>query len=474
MTEEREPRKEVLDVLIVTAIKEECDAVLAVETGTEPGASWQRRAAVTGLELFERSFAAKDGTLRFAVTRALGMGGVNAVIAASPLLQAYEVRCLAMCGVCAGRRDEVMLGDVIIADRAWTYDAGKVKVELDSEGIQTECKQGDVETYSIRPRKWKQAAERFLPDPSAPWLALRPRSYESQGDWLLERVLKEQDSVTHPAAASRCPDRDKALKLLWKVKRLEPMTTTLTAAGRRHIEELVVLHPDGLPEPRALKIAVGALATGSPVVEDPAIFGKLSSSVRKVLGLEMEASAVAALGDLSELAFTVVMKGVMDHADAFKSDNFKTFAARASAECLIAFLRANLPSAASNRVRRSPTDPPAPARPRPPAARAPGDGIMTWRRRTALTRTILRLRVECLILHASLALALLFTVVSVVFVWHFSHSGWMSALPTPIAPAAVVVWSWMFLQRWNGLAGANEKLGELQSDAVDVESGGCR
>jgi hypothetical protein len=43
----------------------------------------------------------------------------------------------------------------------------------------------------------------------------------------------------------------------------------------------------------------------------------------------------------------VVMKGVMDHADDLKSDNIKTFAARASAECLIAFLRANLPSSGS-------------------------------------------------------------------------------------------------------------------------------
>jgi hypothetical protein len=37
------------------------------------------------------------------------------------------------------------------------------------------------------------------------------------------------------------------------------------------------------------------------------------------------------------------MKGVMDHADPDKSDNFKKFAARASAECLIAFVRAHLP-----------------------------------------------------------------------------------------------------------------------------------
>jgi len=52
---------------------------------------------------------------------------------------------------------------------------------------------------------------------------------------------------------------------------------------------------------------------------------------------------VAALGDFSDLEYTIVMKRVMDHADSFKSDNFKTVAARASAECLVAFVRAHLP-----------------------------------------------------------------------------------------------------------------------------------
>jgi tetratricopeptide (TPR) repeat protein len=37
------------------------------------------------------------------------------------------------------------------------------------------------------------------------------------------------------------------------------------------------------------------------------------------------------------------MKAVMDHADADKSDNFKAFAARASAEVLLAFVRENVP-----------------------------------------------------------------------------------------------------------------------------------
>ena len=46
--------------------------------------------------------------------------------------------------------------------------------------------------------------------------------------------------------------------------------------------------------------------------------------------------------ELHQVELALVMKGVMDHADKYKDDRFKRFAERASAECLLAFLRANL------------------------------------------------------------------------------------------------------------------------------------
>jgi len=71
------------------------------------------------------------------------MGGVAAVSAASRFLEAYRVRCLAMGGACAGEHEK-----------------------------------GDIEMYRLHPPEWKQRAEGFEHDPDAPWLALRPRSYE--------------------------------------------------------------------------------------------------------------------------------------------------------------------------------------------------------------------------------------------------------------------------------------------------------
>lgn len=348
MSDQREERA---DVLVVTAVKDEWDAVLAVETGAKPGGGWKTRTGSIGPEVAYRDFTTEVGELRIAVVQAFGMGREQAVIAAAPLLERHpEIRCLAMCGVCAGRRGDVALGDVVIADRTWPYDSGKLKVTVDEQGQCTERLQGDMDLYRIHPPEWKQQAERFQPDPAAPWIKERPRSYEEQGDWLLERLARNEDPAKHTNRTKMCSDWGKVLEQLWKVKWLDDGKVKLTKAGRQHIGRRMTREPDGLHEPGPFKVVVGPIASGAPVVQDPKIFERLSdtAAMRKVLGLEMEISAILALAYLRKVPHAVVMKGVMDYADAFKSDNMKPFAARASAECLIAFLRQHLPPRTEN------------------------------------------------------------------------------------------------------------------------------
>src|SRR5580704_10592566 len=73
------------DALIVTAVKDEYQAVLSVDTHALPGSSWEKRRGSTRLEVAFRNFATARGPLRIAVTQALDMGGVNATAAASLL-----------------------------------------------------------------------------------------------------------------------------------------------------------------------------------------------------------------------------------------------------------------------------------------------------------------------------------------------------------------------------------------------------
>jgi nucleoside phosphorylase len=166
-------RVELVDVLIVTAIPEEYAAVLDAGRGDS---AWTLRKGPMDLTVaFRELEAAGGGSLRIAVTQALGMGAANAVIASASLIKEYDVRCLAMCGVCAGRRGDVALGDVIVADRVWQYDTGKHKVEV-ADGKPVVKEEGDVEMYRLAPPNWKQEAERFEVDADAAWLKLRPRS----------------------------------------------------------------------------------------------------------------------------------------------------------------------------------------------------------------------------------------------------------------------------------------------------------
>jgi nucleoside phosphorylase/tetratricopeptide (TPR) repeat protein len=317
-----------LDVLIVTAVAEEYAAVIAAGGGE---AAWDQR---DGLRV--RGFEVEGGSLTIGVTQALVMGAAGAVAAAAAegLLKDPGVRCLAMCGVCAGKRDDVALGDVIIADRVWQYDTGKDK------GGRVE---GDIEMFRLHPPAWKQAAERFKVDALAPWLAERPRSYEAQGDWVLERVLRGVDPMDDPQCEALCADWEKVLARLRGAGLMRKGARTLTAKGRAHIERVLEGNRGKLPKLKALRVHVGPIASGSMVKADGKVFARLAPAMRKAIGVEMEAASVGMLGWAKQVEAAVVVKAVMDHADADKSDNFKGFAARASAEVLLAFVKRNLP-----------------------------------------------------------------------------------------------------------------------------------
>src|SRR5262245_58078841 len=93
-----------VDVLIITSMKDEYDAALLVKAGSWPRGTWTREAGPTGIEVAGRVFRAENGQqLRVVLARALEIGGV------APLVERYKPKCLAVCGVCAGRRGEVEL-----------------------------------------------------------------------------------------------------------------------------------------------------------------------------------------------------------------------------------------------------------------------------------------------------------------------------------------------------------------------------
>jgi tetratricopeptide (TPR) repeat protein len=228
---------EMVDVLILTARRDEYVAVLEVDSGALPEFPWERRMGPRGLEVAFRTFQAPGGgTLRVAVTCLLERSGVAKPQAAASLVRIYSPRCLAVCGVCEGRKGAVQPGDVIIADQLWLEDLDTL---------------GNLFPYQLSTR-WKQAAGSF------------------------EARL---GGIVMPGTADQDPE---------------------------HLSERLEL-------------------------------------MRSVLGLEGKDSVLPALVHRQDVTYRLVVKAVTDPSETSQSGRVVPSAARAAAEFLLAFLRAQLP-----------------------------------------------------------------------------------------------------------------------------------
>lgn len=323
-----------VDVLLICALKDEYEQAKNVTEGLSP-TGWQECTQPNGWFIADGQFDTPSGrALTVRITWASGMGREQAQATASMLMQTNPARCIAMSGICAGRRGKVSLGDVIFADRLWSYDAGKVTQEAGSAVFQ-----GDIQQYHPSP-VWVQRMQAIalsMPPQSA-WLSSRPDlSFEYQEDWVLLQLLAGVDPRQSPVFERDCPDWSDVLQRLWKREWVQK-PLLLTDTGKERAVELALIYPKGLPAPEKFQIHVAPIATGASVTEDKDIFSRLSGSMRKVLGLDMEASALATLGDIHNIP-VIIAKGVSDFGDSFKDDRYRNFAARASAECLLALLR---------------------------------------------------------------------------------------------------------------------------------------
>ncbi len=335
-----------IDVVVITALKEEFDAVRAVSAGAL--GDWTRQHDSSGFPYDVRQYACEpsDQPLQIALAQAVDMGSLAASQVAARLVKDLDPRCLAMCGICAGRRGEVSLGDVIVADRVYKYDDGKMKVRETQPGIRIEDVRTDLKTYNLDPR-WKLAAQHFPTSWSESLSRQRPPTLHAQENWLLHGLFTSQAGgpplKDHEDRRAKCPRWTFVVERLRNRGWVTKKGVQLTRTGLKHIEEQFDLYPDGLPDDRPFRVHVGPIATGSQVIEDDLVFDRLEKAVRKVLGLEMEAAAIGLVAEIEKLAWMIVAKGVCDHADTEKDDSFHTFAARASSEFLLVFLRRELP-----------------------------------------------------------------------------------------------------------------------------------
>lgn len=333
-----------IDVLVITALKDEYDAALAVAGDAGWTAHDEDGAAPY--------VTARHGGLAVALARPTRMGGRSTGPIVTTLTDKLRPTCLAMSGVCAGNPRTTAPGDVIVAAPAYEWDEGKHT----GNGFHADPQQFPQDT------RWVRAAQDFDP---ANLLSHGLATDEEATVWYLERLHRGQDPRTHPARKRYFPRSTWSTRLeklesdgliAWQDSRLG-----LTDAGRDHIQRILYTDVDG-PERLPFVVDAGPMASGSAVMGDPDIWNRLEVSQRNILALEMEAATVATIAHDRRIPHWLVAKGVMDHADPHKDDRFKAFAARASAEVLFALVVAILRPAATPRPVRPSVEVPGPVK----------------------------------------------------------------------------------------------------------------
>jgi nucleoside phosphorylase len=318
-----------VDVLIVNALTIELDAVEAVLRDLDVTLETQESAS--GFPYLTGVLRNTGKALRVALVRPTRMGSVSTAVVAASLISELRPTCLAMSGVCAGNPNDVALGDVIVAEVAYAYDEGKKT----PQGFQSDHRQIPLS------ERWQRLAQELsldgLPTHGIP-------DDRARRDWLLEQLAVEADPARHPAR-ERYINGERWEAFLRGLESENLISRTgarfaLTKAGLDLVDEMRAY---GLAPVKQLpfKLHVGPIASGNAVVKDGVTWDSLKvQGVRTVLGLEMEAAAIAQVAHRLDVPHWIVVKGVMDYADPNKDDRYKSFAAAASAQVLVRFLLA--------------------------------------------------------------------------------------------------------------------------------------
>jgi nucleoside phosphorylase len=331
-----------IDVLVITALYDELQAVLCL--GEDGKSGWEDESDLAGFRYHIRKFPLQNKEqLTVAVAWSGAMGETAAANRARGLIQLLNPFCIAMCGICAGKRGDVFLGDVIVADRVFSYDHGKL-IAREEAGKRVEQLFHDIETYNLD-KTWAMEVAYFAQEWKREWQNQRPLSLEIQRECLLHAVYAQQTANGKPPAEHeerdrRCPSWTKAIDSLQTKKLLltdDHGQLVLTDQGRQLVLDKRVRNLGKIPDDPQFRVHVGPIATGKTVRQDADLFQTVAQSARKVLGVEMEAAAIGWVAELSGIPY-IIAKAVSDYGDADKDDGFREFACRASAEFLFDFL----------------------------------------------------------------------------------------------------------------------------------------
>jgi nucleoside phosphorylase len=332
MTQER------VDVLIVVALRPELDTLLAEGEGGRT--AWREAIDGSGATYHVRETINAHGqTMRLAAAWLGDSGQATATMRSRRLVDELDPLCLAMCGVCVGRRGSVHLGDVIVAERVFDLAA----LEAQDDDASSPASVGYELDLTWRMNAAALAADDGWRTATSYW-RWRPPTLDAQKRWLLHAIFDVDDYSVPPAERperkERCPNWTEAMSQVIAAGDVlinDHGTPSLTENGYRRIQREKALYPDGLPSDPPFWVHLGALATASKVIKDADVLNRLTPRVRRLLGADLESTAIASVA--THLArHWFVVRGVADYADDETDYGFVPFARHAAASFLLTYL----------------------------------------------------------------------------------------------------------------------------------------
>src|SRR6266704_3994756 len=169
------------DVCIVCALPEEARAFLEIVQQQCEGAIEER---ISPRYLYSYRFAMlknnKDESLNLHVSWLPRYGPQEMTLHLSRVLEECQPRIAIMTGICAGDEQHVQLGDLVVAERTFTYDNGKFTLDEHNRSVH----EHDTMTYQLDANilqflglfdDWKPLIGRLERPPSPPEISLKQR-----------------------------------------------------------------------------------------------------------------------------------------------------------------------------------------------------------------------------------------------------------------------------------------------------------
>ncbi|PWE16077.1 phosphorylase family protein [Alcaligenes faecalis] len=233
-------------------------------------------------QLLGRSISYRTGTVtlggverRLVCAHLKQMGPVASTHAATAMLSEFRPRILLMTGICGGFADHVDIGDLVVAEKSWDWQAGKWR---DGGGAPTELQAANVTTNATN------------------------HGFDAR----LETSLDQRNA-----------------------------SPELIAEAQALSEKIAAIHEgyQGVKPNKTPKLVIGPMVTGSSVVASTDIQTLFREQHRKMIGVDMECYGVYYAAELHGGApvKAICIKSVSDLADRAKGDDFQAYCSHMSA-----------------------------------------------------------------------------------------------------------------------------------------------